>query len=134
MNKDPNQPATPDHASEDGGSLPPLVGQLNYCAEAHDPKLMNTKCVPVQGYMWCKDCKKPHSRIWDCPHISFEKIKAEMERSLRAEKWARGKAASHLNDLQKALGKIAILKHENNQLRRKLTTSNTVDQPPRSEA
>lgn len=88
---------------------------------AYPKKEERIKNTPVISYFYCDKCQDVHASLDDCPKISNSEAIAEMKRAHKAEEWARKVATDYCSRLNRAHGKIAILKHENNQLRKKIS-------------
>ena len=94
--------------------------------EACDSKRLRTKVIPSMPY--CRVC---HGKILDrvghsagCPLATIEDMAKEVERSRRAEQWARDRAEHWLTAVRQMHGKLAMLKAEVRKLRSQIKQHN----------
>lgn len=89
-----------------------------FYSEIYDTKTQNVKVRPVHGVGHCDECGKFAGHKTTCSKVTFDDLIRLILQSQKTEEAMRKKAARWLEHLQRATGKIAILKHENNKLRK----------------
>ena len=90
----------------------------SFYSEIYDTKTQNVKVRPTSAFRMCEECKGWSGHEITCSQVTVESIAELLKQSRKSEQSMRDKAARWLEHLQRATGKIAILKHENNQLRK----------------
>ena len=91
--------------------------------EIHDKKKDRIGKRAKGPFVLCKKCGEWCGHNINCEEVSVESIASLLVTARRNEEWARERAAKFFEDLQRLSGKIAILKHENNKLRKRLAAS-----------
>ena len=66
----------------------------------------------------CKECGKWDGHRLDCSKVDIEQLAKMVLRSQKQEELAKERSKRHWEQLQRAIGKVAVLKHENNKLRK----------------
>jgi len=89
-----------------------------FYSEIYDAKTQNVRARPTSALRLCDECKAWQGHEITCSQVTIESIAKLLEHSRKSEQAMRDKAARWLEHLQRATGKIAILKHENNKLRK----------------
>lgn len=87
-------------------------------SEIYDAKTENVRCRPKGPYVYCEKCKSWQGHEVTCSEVSVESIAMLLAQSRHNEQQIRDKAARWLESLQRLTGKLAVLKHENNKLRK----------------
>jgi hypothetical protein len=92
--------------------------------EAFDIKYHRTKLV---AHPRCPKCSSwgNHHRP-QCEDATRDDALHHMDEAKKSEQWARDKAEQWLQACRQMHGKLAMLKHENNQLRKKVTAERNV--------
>ena len=90
----------------------------NFWTEIHDHKVENTKTRPKSGYYLCDECKQWQGHDITCSKVDIESLARLLKQTRKNEESMRAKSARWLELLQIATGKNAILKQENNKLRK----------------
>lgn len=67
----------------------------------------------------CKQCGMWDGHRLDCPTVDIEQLAKMVQYARKQEENAKERAKRYWDQLQRAIGKVAILKHENNKLRKK---------------
>jgi len=101
----------------------------DFYTEIYDQKTQNVKIRPKANLGICDECKGWGGHKVTCSQVTIERVKRLLDTARKQEEVMRLKAARWLEHLQRATGKIAILKNENNKLRRaneKLTADRQV--------
>ena len=94
----------------------PTAGEID-----HDPKGERTVKAVESPVRFCDECRKflpAHGA--GCSKATVDDYGREMARAQKDEQWARKRARHWLGQCRLMHGKIAMLKHENNKLRRKI--------------
>ena len=86
--------------------------------EAFDVKLLRTRSVLSPRCEKCHNWGQHHRA--SCEYSTKADALHHMDEAKQREKWAREKAGQWLQACRQMQGKIAILKHENNELRKKV--------------
>lgn len=94
-------------------------------SEAFDVKYQRTKLVAHPRCPKCFNWDNHHRP--QCEDATREDALHHMDEAKKIEQWARDKAAQWLQACRQMHGKLAMLKHENNQLRKKVTTSSDLE-------
>jgi hypothetical protein len=89
----------------------------DFYTEVYDQKTQNVKIRPKANLGICDECKGWGGHKVDCSQVTIERVKELLDTARKQEESIRLKAARWLEHLQRATGKIALLKHENNKLR-----------------
>jgi len=103
----------------------------DFYTEVYDQKTQNVKIRPTSKFERCHECNGWSGHKLDCSQVTIERVKELLDTSREQEEVMRLKAARWLEHLQRATGKIALLKHENNKLRwanEKLTADRRVNE------
>lgn len=87
-------------------------------SEIYDTKTLNTRIRPKIYSGKCDECKEFNGHDVTCSKVTVEGIAKLLRVSRISEQVTRDRAARWLEQLQRLTGKLAILKHENNKLRR----------------
>lgn len=87
-------------------------------SELYDPKRMNVKVRPRRSSGLCSECKKRDGHEYTCSKVTIESMVTLVRQSRENEENIRGKAERWLTHLRRVIGKLALLKHENNKLRK----------------
>ena len=87
----------------------------------HDPKGCRTSRAIESPVRFCAECREflPAHGV-GCSKATVDDYAREMARAQKDEQWARKRARHWLDQCRLMHGKIAMLKHENNELRKKL--------------
>ena len=85
--------------------------------ELYDPK-KGRRLREIPYYGGSKVCKGARGHALDCPEITLESMASVIQRSQVAEEHTRTRADRYWNMVKEYQGKVAILKHENNTLRK----------------
>lgn len=89
-----------------------------YYNEAFDVKLLRTRSVLSPR---CEKCHNwGHHHRHQCEYATRGDALHHMDEALKREKLARERAAEWMSACRQMHGKIAMLKHENNKLRKKV--------------
>lgn len=88
-----------------------------FWSEIYDSKQQRTEKRQKGAFRICDKCKEWQGHSIDCPEVTIESINNLLQRSRKNEEHAKEQAGRWLNQLKAAIGKIAILRHENNKLR-----------------
>ena len=90
---------------------------MDHWTELYDPKKgRKFRQIPYVGR--CDECAAPNGHCLDCPKLTMESLGKLVKMSQAAEEHARERADRYWQMLLEYQGKVAILKHENNQLRK----------------
>ena len=80
---------------------------------------MKTQRVKLTGNShWCDLCQRYGGHKEDCTAQTKESLLASVKKAIEREKWARETATNYLRQLQNLHGKLSMIKHENNKLRK----------------
>lgn len=90
----------------------------SFWSEIHDSKVENARQRPKSAFRYCDECKAWQGHEAKCSKVTVEALANLLKQARKNEESVRGKAARWLESLQIATGKNAILKHENNKLRK----------------
>lgn len=93
---------------------------MSVLEEIYPPKQMRTTRPRMGSGKVCPECHRWAGHVATCPNVTTEMLIAQIERAAQAEEWARERARKYLDQLSLMHGKLALLKHENNKLRRKI--------------
>lgn len=85
--------------------------------ELYDPK-EGRKLRQVPWIGRCGECGALNGHHLDCSKVTMETLGALVKNSQAAEESAREKADRYWRQVVQATGKLAIIRHENNKLRR----------------
>jgi hypothetical protein len=94
---------------------------LSTTMDIHDPKMHRTMNAPSRIVGICKECREWVDHAPGCSHFRPEDYVTRAQRAESREKWARERAAHWLGELQRAHGKIAMLKDQIRAMRKKAT-------------
>jgi len=88
----------------------------SYWTELYDPKEGRPlRDIPELGM--CPKCKKYDGHCLDCPEVTIEQMARIVINSQKQEEYAKTRSKRYWEQLQRAIGKVAVLRHENNKLR-----------------
>lgn len=90
---------------------------MNPNGDVYDDKHNRIINRPASGG-WCEECKCYGGHKTICKHCTPEWMAYLASKAQERETWARQRAAGYLVALQKMHGKLAMLRHENNVLRK----------------
>ena len=91
----------------------------HFYTEIYDAKTTNVRERQKSGVMsFCSECKQYSGHEVTCSKVTIESIARLLANSRKSEEAMRVKAARWIEHLQRLTGKLAILRHENNQLRK----------------
>jgi len=88
-----------------------------FYTELYNVKKSNVEKSPKTGG-YCKECRFWDGHNIDCSKVTLEDAVKLAIRNKKQEIFARERAANYLEQLQRLTGKLAILRHENNKLRK----------------
>jgi hypothetical protein len=102
-------------ASVDPAPLP--VVTASWWNQLHDPKEGRPiRDIPYTGT--CKSCGKWDGHQLDCPEVSIEQLARMVKKAQHQEESAKKRSKRYWEQLQRAVGRVAMLRHENNKLRK----------------
>ena len=85
--------------------------------ELYDPKNgRQFRQIPYYGL--CKICNGRNGHHLDCPEVTLESLGKLVKVAQAAEEHARQRADRYWKMIQQYQGKLAVLRHENNKLRK----------------
>lgn len=100
----------------DAASDQPIVN-ASWWNTIYDPKEGRPlRDIPYTGT--CGDCGKCDGHRLDCPKVDSEALAKMLLRAQKQEALSKERAKRYWEKLQRAIGKVAVLKHENNKLRK----------------
>lgn len=83
--------------------------------DSKDHRIANRDRGPIR---FCDKCQQWQGHSIDCSEVTLEGLAALLMQARKNEQHARDRAANYLKHLKMMSGKLAMLKHENNQLRK----------------
>ena len=90
----------------------------NLYTEIYDTKSHRIRCRDKGPYHLCPKCKGWQGHELECEDVTVDGIALLLANSRAAEEAAWERAARYHTTLQIMAGKVAILRHENNKLRK----------------
>lgn len=90
----------------------------NFWTEIYDTKTQNASKRNKSAFLHCDECKAWQGHEITCSKVTIEHIALLLKHARKQEELAKERGAKWLAHLQRLTGKIAILKHENNKLRK----------------
>jgi len=90
----------------------------NFWTEIYDTKTQNAGKRNTSAFRMCDECKAWQGHEITCSKVTIEHIAILLQHAREQEERAKERGAKWLAHLQRLTGKIAILKHENNKLRK----------------
>ena len=91
-----------------------------FYSEIYHAKTENVRVRPKSSMKFrvCEECKAWRGHEVTCSKVTVEAIAELLRQSRDSQEAMRAKAARWLEHLQRTTGKLAMLKHENNKLRK----------------
>lgn len=86
--------------------------------ELYSPKQERIANRREGPFFRCVECGMRSGHSSDCSKVTRDDLIRLAESSIEQEKWVRSRADRYWTALQTATGKLAMLRHENNKLRR----------------
>lgn len=94
-----------------------MIGEQNIWVELYDPKEgRKLREIPMQ--FKCLECGGLSGHRLDCSSATKEQLYRIVKNAQAAEEQARKRADRYWQMLQQYQGKLAVLRHENNKLRK----------------
>ncbi|MCA9324835.1 hypothetical protein KDA23_02065 [Candidatus Saccharibacteria bacterium] len=85
--------------------------------QLYDPKEGRAiRQIPCSGM--CKHCGEYCGHKLDCPEVTLEHLAKMVRLSQAQEELSKRHAKRYYEQLQRAVGRVAVLRHENNKLRK----------------
>lgn len=94
------------------------MSNKDFWTEIHDNKVSNVRNRPKSAFKLCEECEAWQGHELTCSKVTVESIAKLLAHSRACEELSRQRASRWLESLQTLTGKLAILKQENNALRR----------------
>jgi len=95
-----------------------MTKATEFYTELYDAKTENVRVRPTSAHGLCPECKRWSGHEVACSKVTLEDVANLLKQSRKNEQHARDRAANWLSQLQRLTGKLAILRHENNRLRK----------------
>lgn len=93
------------------------VVNVSYWTELYDPK----EGRPIRNIEYtgkCKECEQYNGHRLDCSFVNLEQLAKMVKFAQKQEEDAKKQSKRYWNQLQRAIGRVAVLRHENNKLRK----------------
>lgn len=98
------------------GAAEQAVVRPSWWNQLHDPKEGRPiRDIPYTGK--CGQCGEWDGHKLDCPAVDLEQLARMVKRAQKKEEEASKQAKRYWEQLQRAIGRVAVLRHENNKLR-----------------